>query len=57
MISNQRIGVEEPSTINAEFLGWQDGNSVWRQNFSKGPVPIDWGNIKKRINDEKRMYV
>lgn len=42
MISNQRIGVEEPATINAEFLVWQDGNSVWRQNFSKGPVPIDW---------------
>jgi hypothetical protein len=43
MISNRRIGVEEPATITIElFLGWQDGNSVWRQNFSKGPVPIDW---------------
>lgn len=42
MISNRRIGVEEPATINAEFLGWQDVNSVWIQNFSKGPVPIDW---------------
>lgn len=42
MISNQRIGVEEPATINAEFLVWRDGNSVWRQNFSKGSVPIDW---------------
>ena len=42
MISNQRIGVEETSTINAEFLGWQDGNSVWRQNLPNWPVPIDW---------------
>ena len=42
MISNRRIGVEEKSTINTGFLEWRDGNSVWRQNFSKGPVPIDW---------------
>lgn len=42
MNSNRRIGVEEPATITIEFLGWQYGNSVWIQNFSKGPVPIDW---------------
>ena len=36
MISNQRIGVEEPSTINAEFLVWRDGNPRFNnevQNF------------------------
>lgn len=42
MISNRRIGIEERSTVNAEFLGWQDGTYVWKQNLLNCLAPIDW---------------
>ncbi|MGM9869894.1 MAG: RHS repeat domain-containing protein, partial [Sodaliphilus sp.] len=42
MISNRRIGVEENSTVNAEFWGWSEGNSIWKNQLFKLLIPIDW---------------
>lgn len=42
MFSNKRLGIEELSTVNAEFLGWQEGIRLWNKLLPDIPVPIDW---------------